>query len=200
MDSRSRARRYHEDAETWDLRSDDGADCFNTCQQYSWETSLFAPMNVSEISSLLGSQLRIKQPHREERWPPQRDERIHEVVVGAHDGDTLDQSINQLWTDHFRSNLDQTDEGTVYHLVPRDPDAEVDTLPMFLLAVCLILRLHAMGLCVCVCLDPRWMGVPGTQFGLRSQLRALMANCTQVSAQDICRMYNETLVKLLFHP
>ena len=55
-----------------------------------------------------------------------------------------------------------------------------------------------MNAMVDVALEPRFMGVPGTQLGLRSQLRTIL--CTLgpgVTCKDICRIYVSFLKDLI---
>ena len=94
-------------------------------------------------------------------------------------------------------NRDNPSSDLHYEMLPHDPDVDVTEIPMFLLAVCLLLRCHVMGYCISVALAPRWMGVPGTQLGLRAQLRTVLTVCGAVSSKELARVYVDQLPKLM---
>ena len=71
-------------------------------------------------------------------------------------------------------------------------------IPMFLIAVCLILRCSLLGRGVEVYLDPRWMGVPGTQWGLRCQLRHFLKSFERISCSEIVRLYTDRMCSLMY--
>lgn len=186
-----------------DLRSEggEGPGC-GPCAQYSWDTSRHATFSPMDVSHLLSSHLDIRPPMRGAggaTMPMMDPHQPREIVVDP--AGRFEQTLRSIWTDHIQRDAEAKREVLSYCLIPRTtpgrPHTDTSALPLFLMAVCLILRAHALNQVICVALDPRWMGVSGTQYGLRCHLRHLIGKCEQVSPQDICRMYREVLVHIM---
>lgn len=189
-----------EQEEANDLRSDggEGPSC-GPCAQYSWETSCYATFCPSDVNHLLSTQLDIRTPVRKGNLShnnPMSSDPYQPQKVEIDTALSFEHTLGALWT-IIEKDAQTKRDVLSYYLTPRNERTHISDLPMFLLAVCIILRASAMGHQVCIVLDPRWMGVPGTQYGLRCHLRYLIGKCEQVSSQDIIRLYREVLLHVM---
>ena len=133
----------------------------------------------------------------------------------------LEAELTRIWTNVVTPDLESNAQGLYYQLKSTH---EIHEVPLFLMAVCLVLRAHVLGAASGVSApepvsdthsvspsrahslrrlrgrEPRWMGVPGTQHGLRSNLRHLIAQTPTPCVADICDMYRTLLNDLFFFP
>lgn len=178
-----------------EMRSEDGEGGCAPCAQYSWETSQHGTLTVDETNQLLSSQLDIRIP-----TPPGASAAgggSDATVDFKWDGnDTMEENLTSWWK-LVEQDVQNHRDVLSYHLLPYNENDATNERPLFLAAVCFVMRARFLGRDVCVSLDPRWMGVPGTQYGMRCQMRQLIARCEQVSPADICRYYRETAGPLM---
>lgn len=173
-----------------DRRSNPDVGNLSLCGQYSWDTAPQAVLKPSVVLDLLRQQLDFFQPEFHRLDDPSCG--ITEVQLGPRF--TFDDAVKEV-AKEVKPRLDDPDEGnrpiSVYlNITHRD-------LPGYLLAVSLILRYHVIGKCVCILLDPHQMGIPGTQYSLRSQMALLIRGCDQVSLEDIQRLYRTILAPIM---
>lgn len=180
-----------------DLRSlpGDGGRCAPCPGRYSVKTSAWAPFPLEGLNSLLRERITfyLEPQHHDPPPPPTL------VVQPGVSFETNQQRLIQQVLREVGDNPHAFRPS--YHLVP-DPHGAGEDMPMFLHALSLVLRLCALDVAIELCVNPEYMGVPGTSYGLRCQLREWLAQMgtTHFSVRDIVALYTQVLGDLAWIP
>lgn len=163
---------------------------------YSWESSQHGAVTVDDLCQILAERLHFvsassaKNPSAYNRGdhPPPVDLNFPAMISYENLIDALDIELKKdPPIQHIRLIAHPPTMTNAQHHVP-----------FFLAAVCLILRCSLLKRKIEVTLDPRYVGVPGTQQGLRCQLKKVIGPCDQVTPQDICNLYRKTLNRIMY--